>query len=199
MEAPSTPAPFEPVRFLEGLPVLEGYSPAFPAVSLIAALNQERAIGAGNRLPWHFPEDLRLFREITRGQPVVLGRLTYESIGRLLPGRMNVIVSRQSSFRVEGAVTADSLAGAILEARRGLTLAGSARPEVFVLGGGQIYREALPAADRLYLTRLECPVEKADAFFPDWEGQGFERTWSRAIPGAIPARLELWEKKTPRG
>jgi dihydrofolate reductase len=131
-------------------------------LSLIAAVARDGVIGKGNTLPWHIPEDLKRFKQITTGSPVILGRKTYESIGRLLPGRKNIIVSRSKERLVPGARVVDSLEAAIEEAKVGTPA------EIFVLGGGEIYRLALPLADRLYITEIDLEVEGGDAWFPEW-------------------------------
>jgi dihydrofolate reductase len=130
-------------------------------ISLIAAMDRRRLIGAGNRLPWHLPEDLKYFKKTTQGHPVVMGRKTYESIGRLLPGRENRIVSRQPGYQVEGAQVFGDLRAAC-----------EGPGEIFVIGGAQIYREALAFADRLYVTELDAEFE-GDAYFPQWDASQF--------------------------
>lgn len=129
-------------------------------VSVIAAVADNNAIGLNNALPWHLSEDLKRFRSLTMGHHIIMGRKTYESLGRLLPGRITVIVSRQTDYCVEGAITAGSLPEAI--ARCGND------EEIFVIGGAELYREALTRADRLYLTEVAGEFE-ADAFFPDYD------------------------------
>ena len=130
-------------------------------LSLIAAVARNRAIGKDNQLLWHLPEDMKHFRETTRGKPVVMGRKTWESLPekfRPLPGRQNIVVSRDPAYKAHEADLAGSLEAA-------LTLASGAE-EIFVIGGEQLYRAALPLADRLYLTEVELAPE-ADAFFPE--------------------------------
>ncbi len=132
-----------------------------PIVSLIAAVARNRAIGKDNQLLWHLPEDMKHFRETTRGKPVIMGRKTWESLPesfRPLPGRKNIVVSRNPAYEAPGANVAASLEAA-------LALVGDA-PEVFVIGGEQIYRAALEFCDRLYLTEVDISPE-ADAFFPE--------------------------------
>ncbi len=180
-------------EIVKALPPLKGFDARWPAVSLIAALNEKRVIGVGNQLPWKISEDLKLFRALTGGQPVIMGRKTYESIGKLLPERMNVIISRNPNYRVEGALVVDSLPAAILEARRGLLLSGAERPELFILGGGGVFRDALTLADRLYLTRVEHDVPRGDVFFPEWES-AFQVVAEQPLPSSIPARFQLWER-----
>lgn len=132
-----------------------------PKISLIAALSENRVIGRGNSLPWHIPEDLKHFKEVTSGHPVIMGRKTFASIGRLLPQRLNIVVSRDPSYVVEGATMARSLPQALEIAKNYDT------KEVFVIGGGQIFEQAIPFADRLYLTVVHTEIA-GDAFFPEY-------------------------------
>ena len=138
-----------------------------PIVSLVAALARNRVIGAGNRLPWHLPEDLKRFKRLTMGSPVIMGRRTHESIGRPLPGRRNIVVTRQAGARWDGCEVARSLDAAI-------ALAGNA-PEVFVIGGAELYRLALPRADRLHLTLIDAD-HRGDAFFPAFDPADWRET-----------------------
>lgn len=117
-------------------------------VSIIVAMAKNRVIGAGGRIPWHLPNELRLFKRLTMGHHIIMGRKTYESIGRLLPGRTTVIVTRQPGFRQPGAIVAHSLAEAID--------ACGADNEIFVIGGAELYRAALPMASRIYLTTVDA-------------------------------------------
>ena len=128
-----------------------------PRISLIVAMSRNGAIGKDNRLPWYLPADLKRFKELTMGHTIVMGRKTWESIGRLLPGRRSVIVTRNAGFHVEGAVMAATLEAAIA--------AGRGDDEVFIIGGEQIFRLAMPIADRIYLTVVETDVE-GDTFMP---------------------------------
>ena len=127
-------------------------------VALIAALDRNGAIGRGNRMPWHLPDDLKRFRDLTRSHPVVMGRRTFESIGRPLPDRLNVVVTRRADFGPPGVAVAHSLDAALHACPPGA--------DIFVIGGGEIYRQALPFAGTLYLTHVDTTVEGADAFFP---------------------------------
>ncbi len=126
-------------------------------VSLVVAADEEGGIGRGGGLPWHLPADLKHFRALTMGKPVIMGRRTWESIGRPLPGRRNVVVSRQPSLQVPGCEVAGSLDDA-------LRLVDDAA-EACVIGGAEIYRLALPLADLIHLTRVHARVE-ADTFLP---------------------------------
>jgi dihydrofolate reductase len=118
---------------------------------------KNRVIGKDGRLPWHLPEDLKRFKQLTMGHHIVMGRKTWESIGRLLPGRHHVIVSRTPGYSVPGATVAGSIAAAFA--------ACGEDSEIFVIGGGEIYALALPAADRILLTEIGQDFE-GDAFFP---------------------------------
>ncbi len=128
-----------------------------PRVSIIVAVGRNGVIGRDGTLPWRLPEDLKRFKALTMGHVMIMGRKTYESIGRLLPGRRSVIVSRQAGYVVPGAVVAASLEDAI-------AAAGDA-PDVFVIGGGEIYRAALPLAHRLLVTEVDASPD-GDAYFP---------------------------------
>lgn len=133
-------------------------------LSLIVAMDRNRVIGCDNALPWHLPEDLKYFKSVTMGKPIVMGRKTFESIGRPLPGRLNIVITRNTGWQHPGVVVAHSLSEA-------LVLAGNDPPsreagEVMVIGGEQIYRAAIEQASRLYITRVDTEV-KGDAFFPE--------------------------------
>jgi dihydrofolate reductase len=129
-----------------------------PRISLIVAMARNRVIGANNRIPWRLPGEQQLFKRITMGHHIVMGRKTYESIGRLLPGRTTVIVTRQSGYQVAGAMIAHSLRDAINAAARD--------DEIFVIGGAELFREALPTADRLHLTVVNAEPA-GDTFMPE--------------------------------
>jgi len=131
-------------------------------LSLIAAMTDEGVIGFQNRLPWHLPEDLKNFKKITMGKPVIMGRKTYESIGKPLPGRKNIVLTRNTSFQAEGVTVVASLDQAIEVCKK----EEISEDEIFVIGGAQIYQEALPRADRLYLTKIHQSF-KGDAYFPE--------------------------------
>jgi dihydrofolate reductase len=134
-------------------------------VVLIAAVARGGAIGRGNALPWHLPEDLQHFKRTTLGCPVVMGRRTWDSIGRPLPGRRSLVVSRQPGLAIEGVEVFESLDAALQ--------AAATAPETCVIGGAEIYRQALPRAGVVHLTRVHASVQ-ADTFFPaldaaEWE------------------------------
>jgi dihydrofolate reductase len=141
-----------------------------PVLTLVAAMAAGRVIGIDNRLPWHLPEDLRHFKSVTLGKPVIMGRKTYESIGRPLPGRRNIVVTRNPAWSADGVECAGGIEAA-------LSLAGEV-DEVCLIGGAELYAQALPHADRLLLTELDLHVD-GDAWFPafastDWQEVGRE-------------------------
>ena len=133
-------------------------------LSLIAACSRNRVIGVANRLPWNLPDDLKYFKEKTSGHPVIMGRKTFESIGRPLPKRLNLVITRQRDYVREGVTVVASLESAIQAAR----LSGA--EEAFVIGGAEIYAQALARADRLYLTLVNAETQ-GDAYFPEWKSE----------------------------
>jgi dihydrofolate reductase len=126
-------------------------------VSIIVATDERGAIGRGGGLPWHLPDDLRRFKALTMGKPIVMGRKTWESIGRPLPGRHNIVITRQAGFAAPGVTVVASLDDALL--------AAGDVPEVCIIGGAEIYRLALPRTDLIHLTRVQAVVD-ADTHFP---------------------------------
>ncbi|MGN0191000.1 MAG: dihydrofolate reductase [Candidatus Cryptobacteroides sp.] len=138
-------------------------------ICVIAAVAADGAIGRGNRLLWHLPEDLKNFKATTLGCPIIMGRRTFESIGMPLPGRKNIIVStkiesRRLIFTREGKSSLDALVCPDLTSA--LALASEMSERCFIIGGARLYAEALPLADRLYITHIDATAEDADAFFP---------------------------------
>ncbi len=137
-----------------------------PKISLIAALSENRVIGKNGKIPWHISADLKRFKKLTRGHIIIMGRKTYESIGRLLPDRTNIIVTRDPNYQVKGAIVSHSLDEAIKNSL--LEIQNWKLPdEIFIIGGAQIYQQAMPIADRLYLTIVKGKFE-GDTFFPDY-------------------------------
>ncbi|AOS95942.1 Dihydrofolate reductase type 3 [Microbulbifer aggregans] len=148
-------------------------------IAMIAAMAQNRAIGRDNTLPWRISGDLKFFKQVTMSKPVVMGRKTFESIGRPLPGRANIVITRNPEWRAEGVTTVSSLEDALLVARQ--SAAESGAEEVMVIGGAEIYRQALPMARRLYITEVEAEVD-GDAFFPE-----FANGWSETSRDCYPS------------
>ncbi|MDX1453509.1 MAG: type 3 dihydrofolate reductase [Oleiphilaceae bacterium] len=133
--------------------------------ALIVAMAQNRVIGRNNKLPWYLPNDLKYFKQVTMGKPIIMGRRTYESIGKPLPGRVNIVVTRNSEWQAEGVRVCHSLEDAYALAASIAEIDGQS--EVMVIGGDQIYQAALPLADRLYLTEVHAEVD-GDAYFPEF-------------------------------
>ncbi len=127
-------------------------------IAMIAAMANNRVIGKDNQMPWHLPADLKHFKKVTLGKPVIMGRKTYQSIGKALPGRRNIVISRQS-----GALSTDADWVQSIELALALV---QHEAEVMIIGGAEIYRQVLPLADTLYITDIDLTVE-GDAFFPD--------------------------------
>ncbi len=131
-------------------------------ISLIVAMDEKRGIGKNNQLPWRLSDDLKRFKALTMGHHIIMGRKTYESIARLLPGRTMVIVTRNPEYDVVGALVTNSLPMALEIAEK------SNESEVFIVGGAEIFAETLPLADRIYLTLVHSNVD-ADVFFPEFD------------------------------
>lgn len=135
-------------------------------ISMIAAMTVNRVIGKDNKMPWHLPEDLKHFKVTTMGKPIVMGRKTFESIGRPLPDRHNIVITRQKNFFAEGVTRVSSFE----EAK---SAAGDA-DEIAIIGGGQLYEQILPIADKLYLTLINIDVE-GDTYFPEWNDGSWQQ------------------------
>lgn len=142
-------------------------------ISMIVAVARNGVIGHANGLIWHISEDLRRFKAITTGHPVIMGRKTFESIGRPLPGRTNVVITRNGHFRPEGCLVADSFEKAVAMF--------PPDEEAFVIGGAQVYAQALPIAQRLYLTEIEADYE-GDTRFPDWDRSAWTLSSEQRFP-----------------
>lgn len=135
-----------------------------PAVALVAAFDRRRVIGADGGIPWRLPDDMRFFKQVTLGKPLVMGRKTFESIGRPLPGRRNIILTRQEDYRPEGCIVVHGVEAALAAAE------GAA--EIMIAGGADIYRLFLPRAYRLFLTHVDASVE-GDTYFPEYDESGW--------------------------
>ncbi len=134
--------------------------------SIMVAMAENRVIGRNNKLPWYLPNDLKYFKQVTMGKPVVMGRLTFESIGKPLPGRTNIVVTRNTEWQSEGVRVVHSLEQAYELAASIAEIDGV--DELMIIGGDQIYRSALDSIDRLYLTEVHAEVA-GDAWFPDFD------------------------------
>lgn len=128
-------------------------------ISLIAALDKKSGIGKENRLLWHLPADLKFFKKVTTGHTVIMGRNTYESIGKPLPQRRNIVLTRKEGYSAPGCEVSEDLFSAIKSCHK--------EQEIFIIGGADIYRQAIQVADKLYLTRVDVVMD-ADTFFPEF-------------------------------
>lgn len=135
--------------------------------SMIVAMAENRVVGINNKLPWYLPNDLKYFKQVTMGKPILMGRKTYESIGKPLPGRCNIVITRNESWSAEGVKVVHSLEQAFDLGESVCDIDGQS--EVMIIGGDQIYQTSLPDVDRIYLTKVHAEVE-GDAYFPevDW-------------------------------
>ncbi|HEY6871240.1 MAG TPA: dihydrofolate reductase [Geobacteraceae bacterium] len=159
-----------------------------PVISLIAAMAENRVIGREGAIPWDLPEDRRRFRELTWGHPVIMGRRTFESIGRPLPGRRNIVITRQEGYRAPGCIVVHDLASA-------LEAAGDA-DEVFICGGGELYREALPFASRIYLTVVHGEFD-GDVLFPEIPAAEFREVERWPVRDTLQCEFVVYERRRP--
>jgi dihydrofolate reductase len=142
-------------------------------ISLIVAHDSNRVIGKDNELPWHLPEDLGYFKKMTMGKAMVMGRKTYESIGRPLPGRLSIVVTRNPDYTAEGVVVVNDL-------KVGIEKAKAYAPEVMIIGGAEIFNMVMEIADRLYITLIKAEFE-GDTFFPSYEDEWTLKSTSEEI------------------
>lgn len=164
-------------------------------LALIVAAARNNAIGKNNTLPWHLPQDLKYFKSMTLGKPIIMGRKTYESIGRPLPGRPNIVITRQPDWTAEGVLVAANLTSAIDLAERAASELEGKPDEAMIIGGAEIYRCGIELAQRIYLTRIGVDID-GDAFFPELDS----RCWKRVsvTPGdaasPLPYEFQLFER-----
>lgn len=157
-------------------------------ISMIAAMADNRIIGKNNEMPWHLPADFQWFRRCTMGKPVVMGRKTYESIGRPLPGRMNIVLSRDAALEINGVTCVTSIDEAIQ--------AVGEIEELMIIGGGAIYQACLPMANKLYLTHINANLD-GDTQFPQWGTdfkESYSETYSADDKNAYDMRFVILEK-----
>lgn len=146
-------------------------------ISLVVAMAADRVIGKDNNMPWHLPSELKHFKAVTMGKPIVMGRRTYESIGRPLPGRHNIVLTRQRAELPDEVSVAANVEQALEQA--------GAVDEVMIIGGGEVYRQFLPLATRLYITEIDLAVD-GDTRFPEYAGDGSNR-WVKTLLREEPA------------
>lgn len=164
-------------------------------IALIVAASQNNVIGLDNQLPWHLPEDLQYFKAVTMGKPILMGRKTYDSIGRPLPGRTNIVLTRDANWSAEGVVVVNDLDSATAASEKACAAAGV--DELMIIGGEQIYRKFLPIADKIYLTKVEAVVE-GDAYFPAIDSDQWQQV-AEKIPekvGNYSYRFVVLERMT---
>lgn len=158
-------------------------------ISAIVAMAENRVIGRNNALPWRLPADLRHFKELTLGKPVLMGRKTHESIGRVLPGRRNIITTRNTTFEVPDALVVHSIEAALQ------TLSES--DELMLIGGAELYRELLPRVQRIYMTVVHAEIE-GDSYFPELKPAEWRQVNSEDHPAdkdnAYPYSFVIWER-----
>jgi dihydrofolate reductase len=142
-------------------------------ITLVVAMNQERVIGVNNQLPWHIPEDLAYFKKVTLGKPIIMGRKTFESIGRVLPGRRNIVISRNLGWHHDGVEVCPSVESALALCTN--------NDEVCIIGGGEIFKQTLAIADCLHITLVDVKIDTPTAFFPQLELDTWERVHNQDI------------------
>jgi dihydrofolate reductase len=163
------------------------------ALEFVIAVSENDVIGRGNKLPWHLPADLRHFKLLTIGKPVLMGRRTFESIGKALPGRLNIVLSRSAEFSPDDCVVAQSL--------RDARIAAGTQPSLMVIGGAEIYRQCLPFASRIHLTLVHTRIDDGDTVFagwrdPDWIASSCERHEADDRNACAYSFITLERKKT---
>lgn len=160
-------------------------------ISLVVAAATNNAIGKDGKLPWHLPNDMKHFKNVTWGMPVVMGRKTFESLGKVLPGRKNIVISRQPGWKMNGTVTVKNIDDALFVAKE------TDAKEVMVIGGGEIYKTLFDKAKRIYLTRVEAEPE-ADTFFPSLNPQEWflvsQKNHEADEKNAYNYSFQVWER-----
>ncbi|MEP7252515.1 MAG: dihydrofolate reductase [Ginsengibacter sp.] len=160
-------------------------------LSHIVAASENNVIGSQNELPWHLPNDFKYFKNKTWGMPVIMGRKTYESLKKSLPGRINVVVTRDATFHPDNAFVSDNIEAAIEKAKE------SDAKEVFIIGGGEIFKQTVNLVSRIYITRVHTNVE-GDTFYPAIDPEKWTKVSSRSFPADEkndhPYTFEVWER-----
>ena len=155
-------------------------------ISIIAAMSLNRVIGKNNRIPWHIPGEQKRFKKITLGHTIIMGRKTHEAIGKPLPGRTNIVITRQKKYQAPGCIVFDSLKQALKNCPPGET-------EAFIIGGGQIFQLALPIVDRVYLTTIQQEIE-GDTFFPELSLAEFKTIKLEYIDAPMSYTFSIFER-----
>lgn len=161
-------------------------------ISLIVAASENNGIGKSNQLLWHLPNDLKYFKNTTWGMPVIMGRKTFESVNKPLPGRINIVITSQKDWHSDNVLAANDLESSIRMAYE------TNCKEVFIIGGGEIYKQAFSKAEKIYLTRVHANLE-ADTFFPAIDESVWEQTGNLDFPAdekhAWPYTFQVWERR----
>ena len=165
------------------------------AVAIIVAVAENGVIGNGDKIPWYLPGDFAHFKRMTIGKPIIMGRRTYDSIGKPLPGRTNIVITRQPDFQPTGVTVKHNLADALEEAQR--VAVADRQNEVMICGGAEIYRQAMPLADRMYVTQVAMRAE-GDVFFPpidfeQWKSGGEVKVMAHPNDSA-PFRVRVYRR-----
>jgi dihydrofolate reductase len=167
-------------------------SRVFRGLSLIVATSLNNSIGKANAMLWHLPEDFKFFKNTTWGMPIIMGRKTFESIGKPLPGRTNIVITSNKDWQKEGTVTATSLQEAIQLAKE------TNAKEIFITGGGEIYKQSMQIANRIYRTLVHTQIE-GDTFFPEIDGAIWEKVFEKNVEADEKNKYDMsfqtWEKK----
>ena len=161
-------------------------------ISLIVAASENNAIGKGNAMLWHLPEDLKFFKNTTWGMPIIMGRKTFEAVGKPLPGRTNIIVTSNKEWSAENTITTTNIDDAIKVAN------DTNSKEIFITGGGEIYRQTLPIAHKVYLTRVHTTID-GDAFFPEMDLNTWEIDFEKHVKSDEKNKFDMtfqtWKRK----
>ncbi len=161
-------------------------------ISIIVAASENNAIGKDGQLLWHLPNDLKFFKNTTWGMPVVMGRNTFESVGKILPGRFNIVMTSNSQWEKTGVIKVASIEAAIEAAKK------TGCKELFIAGGGIVYKNCLSLADKIYMTRVHAQLE-GDTFFPEIAADQWHVTMQEDFPAdekhAYAYSFQVWEKK----
>ena len=161
-------------------------------ISMIVAASENNAIGKDNKLPWHQPADLKFFKNTTWGMPIVMGRKTFEAMGKALPGRTNIVITTNPDWKAEGATSVTSIGDALKAAE------ATNCKEIFITGGGEIFKQSLSIADKIYLTRIHAQIE-GDVFFPEIDGSVWEKDFEKKLPADEKNKFDMsfqtWVRK----
>lgn len=161
-------------------------------ISLVVAAAENNAIGKNNQLLWHLPNDLKFFKNTTWGMPVIMGRITYESVNKPLPGRFNIVITRQTGWKADGVVVATDLQGALKNAEE------TNCKEIFIIGGGEIYKQSIEIADKIYITRVHATLY-GDTFFPVIDESKWQLTSNQDFAADEKHKyaysFQTWERK----